>query len=177
MKPRALSPVVLALWFCVLVPATAALAERPGFEVTSETFSNGGTLPPSMVYDVCPAYPNGGNTSPQLSWRGVPPHTVTFAVILYDPVASFTHWGMYDISSKTTSTPGELPENAGVADSPYGTQIANDFGDLHYDGPCPPAQLTPVSHTYVITVYALDEKLPTLPTIGSFPPGAEALYP
>jgi len=25
-------------------------------------------------------------------------------------------------------------------------------------------------------VYALDEELPTLPTMGSFPPGAEALY-
>jgi Raf kinase inhibitor-like YbhB/YbcL family protein len=162
----------LALGFWMLVPMAAAHAEHSDFEVTSTTFSNGGTLPLNMVYNACPDYPNGGNTSPQLSWRGVPPHTVTYAVILYDPVASFTHWGIYNISSNTT----ELPENAGVADSPFGTQISNDFGDLHYDGPCPPKQFTPVSHKYVITVYALDEKLPTLPTMGSFPPGAEALY-
>jgi Raf kinase inhibitor-like YbhB/YbcL family protein len=166
----------LAVGFSMLAPIAAAHAERPGFEVTSTTFSEGGTLPLSMVFNACPQYPNGGNISPQLSWRGLPPHTVTVAVILYDPVASFTHWGMYNISSKTSSTPGELPENAGVAGSPFGTQISNDFGDLRYDGPCPPTQLTPVSHTYVITVYALDEKLRTLPAMGSFPPGAEALY-
>ena len=175
MQPRA-SITALALGLWMLAPMAAAHAEHPGFEVTSTTFSSGGTLPLSMVYNACPQYPNGGNMSPQLSWRGVPPHAVTYVVILYDPVASFTHWGMYNISSKTTPTPGELPENAGVADSPYGTQIANDFGDLRYDGPCPPTQLMPVSHKYVVTVYALDEKLPTLPAMGSFPPGAEALY-
>jgi len=51
-----------------------------------------------------------------------------------------------------------------------------DFGDLSYDGPCPPPQYTPVSHHYVFTVYALDVTLPTLPSFGDFPPGAEALY-
>ncbi len=173
MKTRALGWIMT---FCILAPGAAAHAEHPGFEVTSATFGNGGTLPLSMVYNACTAYPNGGNESPQLSWRGAPAHTRTFTVILYDPVASFTHWGIYNISSKTTSTPGELPENAGVAGSTVGTQIANDFGDLSYDGPCPPTQLAPVSHTYVITVYALDEELPTLPTMGAFPPGAEALY-
>jgi len=33
-----------------------------------------------------------------------------------------------------------------------------------------------VSHHYVFTVYALDVTLPTLPSFGDFPPGAEALY-
>ena len=49
---------------------------------------------------------------------------------------------------------------AGVAGSTAGTQIANDFGNLQYDGPCPPPAFKPVSHTYVITVYALDAELP-----------------
>jgi phosphatidylethanolamine-binding protein (PEBP) family uncharacterized protein len=31
-------------------------------------------------------------------------------------------------------------------------------------------------HQYVLTVYALDIALPTLPTFGDFPPGAEDLY-
>jgi len=45
-----------------------------------------------------------------------------------------------------------------------------------YDGPCPPPQFMPTSHEHVFTVYALDMVLPTLPSYGDFPPGAEALY-
>src|SRR6516162_4977228 len=74
-----------------------------------------------------------------------------FIVVMYDVTASFTHWGMYNIASTTTS----LPQNAGVVGSTYGTQIYNDFGDPSYDGPCPPTTMTPLSHQYVVTVYAL----------------------
>lgn len=56
--------------------------------------------------------------------------------------------------------------------------VANDYGigDVSYDGPCPPTSLTPQVHHYVFTVYALDTKLPTLPSFGQFLPGSEALY-
>jgi Raf kinase inhibitor-like YbhB/YbcL family protein len=93
-------------------------------------------------------------------------------VILYDESASFTHWGMYNISAKTRS----LPANAGVAGSSFGVQMSNDFGDLSYDGPYPPTTLTPLAHHYVFTIYALDTSLPILPSAGNFPPGSEALY-
>ena len=142
------------------------------FRVTSTTFQNGATLPLSMVYNQCPAYPGGEDQSPQLSWTHAPPGTRSFVVIAYDVTASFTHWGMYNVSGKATG----LPENAGVAGSTDGQQVSNDFGDISYDGPCPPPQLSPVSHHYVFTVYALDIELPKLPTFGDFPPGAEALY-
>jgi len=142
------------------------------FRVSSTTFSDGGTLPLSMVYNQCPPYPGGGDQSPQLSWTNAPRRTRSFVVIAYDVIASFTHWAMYNIAPTTT----ELPENAGVAGSTYGAQVANDFGDLSYDGPCPPPQFTPVAHHYVFTVYALDARLPTLPMFGDFPPGSEALY-
>jgi Raf kinase inhibitor-like YbhB/YbcL family protein len=140
--------------------------------VTSTTFTNGGTIPLTMVWNKCTAYPGGSNWSPQLSWSGVPHRTRSFIVIAYDVTASFTHWGMYNIPASTTS----LPKGAGVVGSADGTQISNDFGDLSYDGPCPPTTLTPLSHQYVFTVYALDIVLPTLPAFGDFPPGAEALY-
>jgi len=142
--------------------------------VTSTTFSNGGTLPLTTVWNQCTFYPGGGNQSPELSWNGAPQNTRSFIVIMYDTTASFTHWGMYNIASTTTS----LPMNAGVTGSTYGPQIANDYGlgDRSYDGPCPPPGLNPAVHHYVFTVYALDTKLPPLPTIGDFPPGAEALY-
>ena len=142
------------------------------FQVTSTTFSNDGTLPLSAVFNSCPPYPGGGNQSPELSWTDAPPRTRSFAVVAYDVVASFTHWAMYNIPPTTT----ELPENAGVADSTFGTQVNNDFPSPSYDGPCPPPTLTPVVHRYVFTVYALDIVLPTLPTQGDFPPFPEAFY-
>ncbi len=151
--------------------ASAQPQSAAGFQVASTTFSDGGTLPLSMVYNQCTSFPGGGDMSPQLSWTNAPRGTHSFIVVLYDVTASFTHWGMYNIAPTTSM----LPENAGTAGSSYGTQISNDFGDLSYDGPCPPP-LTPASHRYVITVYALDIMLPTLPMIGDFPPGAEALY-
>jgi len=154
--------------FALGLPTVWAQDQLP-FRVTSRTFSNGGTLPLRMVYNQCQYFPGGGNRSPDLSWSNAPPETLSFVVIAYDHTASFTHWGMYNIFVTT------LPLNAGVPNSPYGTQVANDFGDLRYNGPCPPP-LRPASHTYVFTVYALDIMLPTLPTIGSFPPGSEALY-
>ncbi len=142
------------------------------FRVSSTTFYDGGTLPSIMVWNQCTAYPGGGNQSPQLSWTDPPSGTGSFVVVGYDITASFTHWGMYNISWRATG----LPQDAGVAGSRYGVQVSNDFGDLSYDGPCPPTQLSPVSHQYIFTVYALDTALPTLPTFGDFPPGAEALY-
>ena len=142
------------------------------FSVSSTTFTNDGTLPLITVFNACPYYPGGSDESPELSWTNVPQRTQSFVVVTFDVTASFTHWGMYNISASSTG----LPLNAGIPGSPDGTQIANDFGDLSYDGPCPPPQFIPVSHTYVFTVYALDIVLPTLPPHGAFPPGAEALY-
>lgn len=157
--------------FALGLPTVWAQDEQRPFRVTSRTFSNGGTLPLTMVYNQCQYFTGGGNKSPQLSWSNAPAETLSFVVIAYDVTASFTHWGMYDIFVNS------LPLNAGVPNSPnyYGTQVANDFGDLRYNGPCPPP-LPPASHRYVFTVYALDIILPTLPTFGSFPPGSEALY-
>ena len=143
------------------------------FQVTSTTFSDGGTLPLSTVFNQCMPYPGGGNRSPELSWTNAPRHTRSFVVVSYDVTASFTHWGMYNIARTTT----ELPENAGIAGSTFGLQVHNDFGrtNLEYDGPCPPPQLNPPVHQYVFTVYALDTAV-ALPSFPDFPPGAEALF-
>jgi len=178
MKARTLTLVVA---ICLLLSLTAFAQQQVKnddgngngqFRVTSTTFTNGGTIPLIMVWNQCSAYPGGSDHSPQLSWTKAPWGTRSFVLVAYDVTASFTHWGMYNISSRTTS----LPLNAGVAGSNYGTQVSNDFGDLSYDGPCPPTQLQPISHEYVFTVYALDTVLPTIPSYGDFPPGAEALY-
>ena len=148
-------------------------------EVTSTTFTAGSTLPLSAIDNIPEDGVNacsvngapGGDESPQLAWSHVPHNTRSFVVILYDPTAAFTHWGMYNISAHTRM----LPQNAGVADSRFGRQVDNDFGDPHYDGPCPPMNVAPFAHHYVFTVYALDTEL-SLPSSANFPANAETLY-
>lgn len=148
----------------------------------SATFTNGGTLPLSMINTIPGAHGQnsctasgaaGGNESPQLTWRHAPHETRSFVVVAYDVTAQFTHWMMYNIPADTTS----LPENAGTPGSVYGVQNGNDFGQPNYNGPCPPTTLKPFSHAYQFTVYALDSFLPIVPTFGDFTPaGAEGLY-
>jgi len=150
------------------------------FRVSSSTFANGTTLPISAINNIISNGVNvcsidgsaGGNQSPALSWRNAPQRTRTFVVVVYDVTAAFTHWGMYNIPATTT----ELPENAGVAGSTYGSQIVNDFFvGAQYDGPCPPANVAPDTHHYIFTVYALDIEL-KLPSSANFPASAETLY-
>ena len=148
-------------------------------EVSSQTFTDGGTLPLSVVdnfvvnnLNACTADGSaGGNESPQLTWRHAPRNTRSFVVVAYDTTAAFSHWGMYNIAARTTS----LPQNAGAASSSFGRQVNNDFGDFGYEGPCPPTGVEPFAHHYVFTVYALDTEL-SLQSLPNFPANAETLY-
>jgi Raf kinase inhibitor-like YbhB/YbcL family protein len=187
-NPRTLRSVALTIIALVAVLSAAAPAAQDSqwweggarLQVTSDTFTRNGKLPDSMIYNalangvnVCTANgAAGGDESPQLSWKRVPPNTRTFVVILYDTTAAFTHWGMYNISGDLRS----LPQNAGAADSKFGPQINNDFPDQHYDGPCPPAGVAPDAHHYVFTVYALDTELRIKSASANFPANAETLY-
>jgi Raf kinase inhibitor-like YbhB/YbcL family protein len=151
-------------------------------ELTSTSFTNGNPLPaaniynsfyaPGSTFNVCSATgAMGGDQSPQLAWKHVPHNTRSFVVVLYDTTAAFTHWGMYNVAADVRA----LPQNAGRAGSPFGPQVVNDFGDPHYDGPCPPANLAPFAHHYVFTVYALDREL-SVDSLPNFPANAETLY-
>lgn len=147
------------------------------FRVSSTTFANDGALPLSMVLPgtgnfSCPFINGGGNESPEVSWTNAPHQTKSFVTVMFDRTAAFTHWAMYNISRDTT----ELPANAGVANSPFGDQVFNDFFDPQYDGPCPPPNFSPVVHEYVITVYALDTKLELTSFPPIFPATGETLY-
>ena len=62
-----------------------------------------------------------------------------------------------------------------MAGSSFGPQVLNDFGLAEYDGPCPPPNITPLSHHYIFTVYALDIML-DLPSSTNFPANADTLY-
>jgi Raf kinase inhibitor-like YbhB/YbcL family protein len=171
--------VALAAVTASSVSADEGRGDEGRMELSSRTFTNHGTLPPSAVYNaivngknICTATGvTGGDMSPQLQWSHVPRDTRSFVVMVYDTTASFTHWGMYNIPAQTR----ELPEDAGVAGSTYGTQVFNDFLDQSYDGPCPPQEVEPFAHHYVFTVYALDTEL-NLKTSTNFPANAETLF-
>lgn len=161
-----------------LLAATAYAQD--GFQLRSTAFQNDGTPPLSMIFNnqsngvnTCTASgAAGGDQSPQLFWTGAPFGTRSFVVVLYDTTAAFTHWGIYNISGNVN----QLPQNAGVAGSSYGSEIENDFGlGQEYDGPCPPANLAPDIHNYVFTVYALSTTL-NLPASTNFPANGETLY-
>jgi len=159
--------------------ASAQDKQDDKFRVSSTTFKNNSILPIRVIHNIVgPSGSNicsingapGGNESPELSWTDVPRGTASFVVIAFDTLG-FTHWGMYNIPPTIT----KLPENAGVAGSAYGQQVVNVFGDLSYDGPCPPSNYPPNVHDYVFTVYALDQELDLLSST-NFPATADTLY-
>lgn len=139
--------------------ATAQTA--PPFKLTSKTFKDGDTVPMSVVYDKMGC--KGKNISPDLSWEGEPAGTKSFAVTLYDPDANtgsgWWHWTVFDIPASVHHLAAGAGDK-GSKDLPQGAKMGrNDFGDSHFDGPCPPP--TDAPHAYQYTVYALKvAKLP-----------------
>src|SRR5271170_4717201 len=106
LRLRILASLALGIWAIGLnVTALADDAEqwdKKKMELTSTTFTDGSVLPISMIFES----PNpqgtnacsidgspGSNTSPELSWANAPRGTQTFAVVLYDTTAAFTHGG------------------------------------------------------------------------------------
>jgi Raf kinase inhibitor-like YbhB/YbcL family protein len=152
-------------------PATAAtatvppLAQQtvpnplPSLTVTSTTFTAGGTLPNSMIYNSFGC--TGLDQSPQLTWTAGPTGTASYAVTVFDPDAptnvGFWHWLVYNIPSTTTGlaayiTPTGAPAGTGTL-PPGASQAMDDYGVQGYGGPCPPVGNG--THTYIFTVTAL----------------------
>lgn len=126
------------------------------FEVSSDDIADGATLANDQVANFM-GY-SGENRSPQLSWKGFPVETKSFAITVHDPDAptgsGFWHWLVVNIPADTN----ELSTGAGSEGSdslPDGAlQLRNDAGTRGYAGAAPPSGDTP--HRYVHTVHALD---------------------
>ncbi len=110
--------------------------------LTSSTIHAGGIVPRVAV--ACP----GENRSPDLSWRGVPRGTRSFAIVMYDPDApsGFFHWVAYNLPASLRG----LAQNARLQDAQSGI---NSRGATGYHGPCPPPG---PPHHYITTLYALN---------------------
>ncbi len=141
------------------VPSTVRSAPMAMLSIRSNTFTDGGTLPMSTVFNSFGC--TGGNRSPHLAWSGAPSGTQSFALIMHDPDAptgtGWYHWVLFDIPSSAH----ELKEGAGAKgspDLPAGAVLGlTDFGSSGYGGPCPPTGDKP--HHYRITIYALSSKI------------------
>ena len=118
--------------------------------LTSTAFDHQQRIPRRFTCD-------GEDLSPPLVWHGVPDEARTLALIMEDPDAprgTFTHWVYYNLAA----TLRELPEGVDKTLHPAsgGEQGLNDFGNVGYNGPCPPPG---PAHHYHLTLYALDEQL------------------
>jgi Raf kinase inhibitor-like YbhB/YbcL family protein len=125
-------------------------AGRTQLFLTSTAFDHQQRIPRRFTCD-------GEDLSPPLVWHGVPVEAHALALIMEDPDAprgTFTHWVYYNLPA----TLRELPE--GVDNTPRpgpgGEQGLNDFGNIGYNGPCPPPG---PAHHYHLTLYALDKQL------------------
>jgi Raf kinase inhibitor-like YbhB/YbcL family protein len=128
------------------VPATLSLS--------SDAFGAAESIPAEYTCQ-------GANVSPPLAWSGVPDGAASLALIVDDPDApggTWVHWVLYDLGPDVTA----LPAGVAPAERPAagGTQGENDFRDLGYGGPCPPAGR---AHRYCFKLYALDRPLQLAP--------------
>jgi len=138
---------IVALLVGVLSIYTAKAADLPKFALTTQAFSNAGTLPILYTCD-------GKDKSPDFAWTNPPAKTKTFALVVTDPDAPngiFYHWTLFNIPKNIAKL------EAGITQLPTGALTAkNSEGKSQYKGPCPPKGAT---HTYIFTIYALDSTL------------------
>jgi Raf kinase inhibitor-like YbhB/YbcL family protein len=120
--------------------------------LNSPAFKQNGHIPSKYTCE-------GEDISPPLAWDGVPQGTKSLVLIIDDPDAPdpkapqrvWVHWIVYNLPPETKS----LPENAGKAGLPQGTEVGlNDFKKEEYGGPCPPIG----RHRYFHKLYALNTR-------------------
>jgi Raf kinase inhibitor-like YbhB/YbcL family protein len=143
----------MVVCFSMLLSASPAVA---AMSLTSSDIQSGAEIQAAHIYPRC----GGENISPQLSWRGAPAGTKSFALTMIDisvKPSQWSHWIVVDLPADATSLARGAKAYPGNARA-----IPSNFGDAYYDGPCPPNG-TGV-HEYRITIWAL----PT-PTISVAP--------
>lgn len=136
-------------------PAPTAAPNVAGvqkFELTSTAFVNGARIPVEHTAD-------GGDFSPPLAWSGAPPGTKSFLLTYEDldaptPDGLFLHWFVINIPGDTNYLLAGLPRLEALSTPAGAVQGVNDFNEIGYGGPSPPAGSGP--HRYVFTLHAMD---------------------
>jgi Raf kinase inhibitor-like YbhB/YbcL family protein len=134
----------------------ADLPQVASFELTSSDVQDGQVLNQPHVSGVFGA--GGEDVSPQLSWRGFPEATRSFAVTVYDPDAptasGFWHWAVVDIPAQVNELARGAGDEGGALLPQGAFQLRNDGGMARYIGAAPPAGHG--KHRYFIVVHAVD---------------------
>lgn len=135
-----------------VLPTSHGVAAESTFTVSNMDLAPGKTIGRDLLFDQSEC--KGGNHSPQISWRGAPANTRSFAVTIFDPDAPGRGWWHWAVAGIPAGTDG-LPNNAsasGALRKMGAVEARNDWDTDGYGGPCPPAGKP---HRYVVTVYAL----------------------
>ena len=131
----------------------------PTWKIQSSAFAEGAEIPQRFTCD-------GEDISPALSWGDPPAGTESLALLMDDPDApgrTFTHWILYNLPSDLRSLNENHPNQQVLAAVKDAKQGRNDFGNIGYGGPCPPAG---PAHQYRFRFFALDTTL-NLPSEGA----------
>jgi len=132
--------------------------ENENFVLSSLAFRPGERIGTTYTAD-------GANMSPPLSWVNPPPSTISYAVTMEDPdgVSGHSiHWIIYDIPGNKRDLREGIKPKAKLPDG--SVQALNSFHKIGYYGPSPPQGST---HSYVLTLYALDTFSYTAPSFSS----------
>jgi Raf kinase inhibitor-like YbhB/YbcL family protein len=117
-----------------------------GIEMRSSAFADNDAMPERMTRV-------GADSSPPLTWSGVPEGTSELVLLVEDAdavPAPFVHWLVTGINPTATSVEeGEVPTD--------GREWPNGFGTVGYSGPMPPVGDDP--HRYFFRVFAVTEPL------------------
>ena len=122
-----------------------------GFRPTE--FEAGQSIPERYTCD-------GEDISPPLEIEDMGEEAERLAVIVDDPDApsgTFTHWLLWNLPADVSEIPEDVPTTETVESLEGARQGTNDFGEVGYRGPCPPAGDD--SHTYRFQLYALSESI------------------
>jgi Raf kinase inhibitor-like YbhB/YbcL family protein len=143
--------------FLMMSSLPVAMASHAhAFEIGSNDLVDGGNVPLANAFNGMGC--KGKDISPEIHWSNPPAGTKSFAVTVYDSKAptgsGFWHWILIDVPANVSSIA------QGTSGANVGKVIANDFGLVSFDGPCPPAGMI---DPYTFTVYALNtDKLENL---------------
>ncbi len=141
---------------CLLAASSVFAAD---LKVTSKSFKDNDVIQNKYVFNGFGC--SGENKSPQLKWSKGPAGTKYYAVTIYDPDAptgsGWWHWTVLNIPASVTELAEGVSGDAKKLPKDV-IEARTDFAKPGYGGPCPPPKSAP--HHYIVTVYALKDKIP-----------------
>jgi len=135
-------------------PNNALGGKKMALELVSSAFTDGEMIPQTYTGD-------GQDISPPLNWTSPSENTKSFCLVADDPDAprgTWVHWVIYNIPPSVNGLPEGVEPNEVIFDGIR--QGVNDFGNIGYGGPAPPAGK---AHRYFFKLYALDSVIDLKP--------------